>query len=70
MRGHIPVHLLARKYIGVNVPAYADPGTAAENGANTLPGRAAGGGENASPSTALERGYASGSAAGRIPAVK
>jgi len=50
----------------MKVPEYADLVTAAEGGANTVPGEAAGRGENASPGAVLEGGYASGTAVIRL----
>ena len=50
----------------MKVPEDADLVTAAEGGANTIPGEAAGRGENASPGAALEGGYANGSAVIRL----
>ena len=65
-----PGIISARKNVRALVPAYANPGTVAEGGANTCPRKAAGKGGSASPGAMLEGGYASGTTVDRFAQVK
>jgi hypothetical protein len=62
--------LLQLIYVSGNVPICLDASPVAESGANARPGEAAERCENASAGTALEDGYASGTAADGFPQVK
>ena len=60
----------ARKQVRADIPACADPGTAAEGAASAYPDGAVGKGANVSPSTAPEARYACGPIMDRSENVK